>query len=172
MRSDTTLLYNIMTFSLFFACRRPLPGVPAALPCGRHHVYIYHIVRSLLMHAYFDQLGIHPHPQHKLDRKTNKNYTSCRILKCEILWSVHSLPLVHDTRSPLQYPALADFCFSSALAQSADTYSVPLWLHPQMINSAILYPCHSANLMADEYPLPIISPPQSWWLKSSIAAAL
>jgi len=55
-----------MTFSLFFACRRPLPGVPAALPCGRHHVYIYHIVHSLLMHAYFDQLGIHPHPQHKL----------------------------------------------------------------------------------------------------------
>ena len=66
MRSDTTLLYNLMTFSLFFACRRPLPGVPAALPCGRHHVYIYHIVRSLLMHAYFDQLGIHPHPQQKL----------------------------------------------------------------------------------------------------------
>lgn len=66
MRNDTTLLYNIMTFSLFFACRRPLPGVPAALPCGRHHVYIYHIVHSLLMHAYFDQLGIHPHPQHKL----------------------------------------------------------------------------------------------------------
>ena len=68
MRSDTTfLLCNIMTlFFIFLLCLPAAPGVPAALPCGRHHVYIYHIVHSLLMHAYFDQLGIHPHPQHKL----------------------------------------------------------------------------------------------------------
>ena len=36
---------------LAYACRRPLPGVPAALPCGRHYVYIYRILHSLLVHA-------------------------------------------------------------------------------------------------------------------------